>query len=67
LFAVLEFWAARFPDRKPEHYVFPAERYGAAGGAFTSHAYDTDPKKPINRLKEAWENGFHINGLTATP
>lgn len=24
--AALNFWATHFPDRKPEHYVFPAER-----------------------------------------
>ena len=49
------FWAERFPDRKPEHYVFPSERYGAAGDDFTAHTYLTDPTKPINRLKESWE------------
>jgi integrase len=25
--AALSFWATHFPKRKPEHYVFPAERY----------------------------------------
>ncbi len=33
-FAVLEFWVSNFPDRQPEHYVFPSERYGAAGNDF---------------------------------
>ena len=27
--AALSFWATHFPERKPEHYVFPSERYGA--------------------------------------
>jgi integrase len=53
--AVLEFWASNFPDRKPTHYVFPSERYGAAGDDFTPCAYQTDPEKPIGRWKEAWE------------
>jgi integrase len=52
---VLEFWASNFPARQPEHYVFPSERYGAAGDAFKACAYNTDPSKPIGRWKEAWE------------
>ncbi|HEY7111844.1 MAG TPA: tyrosine-type recombinase/integrase [Thermoanaerobaculia bacterium] len=48
--AVLSMWAERFPARKPEHYVFPSERYGEGGAV-----YDSDPTKPIGRLKEAWE------------
>jgi hypothetical protein len=27
--ATLSFWASHFPERKSEHYVFPAERYRA--------------------------------------
>jgi integrase len=53
--AVLEFWATNFPERKPEHYVFPSERYGAAGDDFKACVYDIDPTKPIGRWKEAWE------------
>jgi integrase len=53
--AVLSFWATHFPDRKPEHYVFPSERYGAAGDKFSPKAYASDPTKPIGSIKEAWE------------
>jgi integrase len=53
--AVLEFWASNFPGRKPAHYVFPSERYGAAGDDFKACAYQTDPMRPIGRWKEAWE------------
>ena len=53
--AALSFWATHFPERKPEHYVFPAERYGAAGDKFCAKAYDIDPSKPIGSIKEAWE------------
>ncbi len=52
--AALSFWATHFSDRKPEHYVFPAERYGAAGDEFCAKAYDIDPSKPIGNIKEAW-------------
>ena len=54
-FQVLQFWAGHFPERMPEHYVFPAERYGAAGDDFTPCAYSVDLTKPIGRWKEAWE------------
>jgi integrase len=53
--AVLEFWASNFPERQPAHYVFPSERYGAAGDDFKACVYQTDPSKPIGRWKEAWE------------
>jgi integrase len=53
--AVLEFWASNFPNRQPADYVFPSERYGAAGDEFKPCCYQTDPSKPIGRWKEAWE------------
>jgi integrase len=53
--AALSFWATHFPERKPEHYVFPAERYGAGGDEFSPKAYHVDPSKPIGSNKEAWE------------
>jgi integrase len=54
--AALNFWATHFPDRKPEHYVFPAERYGAGGDEFGPKAYNVDVTKPIGSIKEAWED-----------
>jgi integrase len=51
----LKFWAQQFPNRLPEHYVFPAEKVGAAGNAFDSKVYDTDPTQPVGDIKEAWE------------
>jgi integrase len=55
--AALNFWATHFPERKPEHYVFPSERYGGAGDGFalSPRAYRVDPTKPIGSIKEAWE------------
>ena len=53
--AALGFWATQFPAREPEHYVFPSERYGAAGDVFSPKAYGLDPTKPIGSIKEAWE------------
>lgn len=47
--AVLTAWAAKFPARQPEHFIFPAEKYGEGG------PYATDPTRPIGSWKEAWE------------
>lgn len=61
ILSVLEMWTAQFPDRQPAHFVFPSERYGAAGErdhfGFTASVviYDTDPTRPIGDWKEAWE------------
>jgi integrase len=58
---VLEMWAAQFPSRQPAHFVFPSEKYGAAGEedsfGFTAGpvVYETDPTRPIGNWKEAWE------------
>jgi integrase len=54
--ATLSFWAGNFPNHRPNHYVFPKERYGAAGDKFEPKAYQTDPTVPIGDVKEAWES-----------
>ena len=51
----LKLWAQQFPNRLPEHFVFPSEKAGAAGDAFQAKVHSTDPKKPIGDIKEAWE------------
>ncbi len=53
---VAQFWADLFPDRKPKHFVFPYERYGAGGDNFEPCVFDTDPTRAINSWKEAWES-----------
>src|SRR5260370_13475233 len=35
----LKFWAQQFPERKPEHYVFPAERYGGRRGGLVAFSF----------------------------
>ena len=67
--SVLEFWVARFPNRKPDHYVFPRERYGGRGrndvfGFSGGVAYDIDPTQPIGDWKEAWEAAKIRAGVT---
>jgi integrase len=59
--SVLEMWAANFPGRQPNHYVFPFEKCGAKGEedsfGFTATVvlYGTDHTRPIGDWKEAWE------------
>ena len=66
---VLEMWAAQFPERKPDHFIFPFEKYGAAGEednfGFTTGVviYDTDPTRPIGDWKEAWEAAKKRSGV----
>ena len=54
-FLVMSMWAETFPNHTPEHYVFPTEKYGAAGDDFKPCTYATDPTVPIGDWKEAWE------------
>lgn len=51
----LQLWAVQFPHRKPEHFVFPSEHYGAAGDGFEACAYNTNPLTPITSWKVAWK------------
>ena len=66
---VLEMWAAQFPDREADHFIFPFEKYGAAGEednfGFTTGVvvYDTDPTRPIGDWKEAWEAAKKRSGV----
>lgn len=67
LFAVLEMWAARFPERISDHYVFPSEKYGAATNDFKPCVYGTEPTKPVHDWKEAWEGAKTRAGIALAP
>jgi integrase len=61
--ALFGFWADLFPEREPNHFVFPAERYGASGDGVTV-VYESDPTRPIGRWKEAWETAKNRAGVS---
>jgi integrase len=61
---VLTFWAEQFPNRVPEHYAFPSERYGAGGDKFETTVYDIIPTRAINSWKESWESAKKNAGVT---
>lgn len=58
--SVLEDWSESFPSRESCHAVFPSERIGAAGDAFTPMIHNSDPETPIGSLKQAWESAKRI-------
>jgi integrase len=67
---VMGMWAENFPGREPEHYVFPAEKYGLAQredqkkGSARACVYSTDPARPIGSWKQAWESARERAGLS---
>jgi integrase len=63
-FMVMSMWAETFPKHKPEHYVFPTEKCGAAGDEFKPCIYATDPTVPIGDWKEAWEAAKKRSGVS---
>jgi integrase len=64
---MLNFWASAFPNRKPEHYIFPSERVGLDGEkgylAGSVVPYDTNPEKPMGSWKTAWTYARKIAGV----
>jgi integrase len=63
----LKAWRSMFPDAKPEHYVFPSERYGLHGkkGTFGGvvQVYDYDPETPIAGWKSSWTTARKLAGV----
>ena len=62
--AVLGFLDGRFPNQRPDHYLFASERYGVSGDSAVAHAYAADPTQPIKSLKEAWERAKRVAWVT---
>jgi integrase len=54
-FGALSTLASRFPEREPDHFVIPSEKYQMLPARQGSVAYATDPERPMGTLKEAWE------------
>jgi integrase len=50
--AVLDLWTSRFPDRKSDHFVFPACENGRI-----------DPGRPIANWRTAWRRACREAGL----
>ncbi len=57
---VLKFWSEQFPNREPDHYVFPSERYGGGGNKFENVVFNVDPTKPIGPFKDSWDTARDV-------
>jgi integrase len=57
----ITFWSEVFPDREPQHAIFPTERVGAAGDAFVPCVTETDVDTPIKSIKEGWERAKRLS------
>jgi integrase len=58
LYETLSAWAAIFPKRKPNHCVFPQEKYGNTGSV-----YAADVLRPIGTWKYAWKDARKRAGV----
>jgi integrase len=60
-------WRSQWPEAKPEHYLFPSEKYGLAGESGYQHAaivpYNVRPDVPIGSWKVAWTNAKQSAGV----
>jgi integrase len=60
-------WRSRWPDAKPEDYIFPTEKLAFKGegapeqGIMT--AYAVDPGKPLGAWKRAWNTAKKLAGV----
>lgn len=61
--SALQMRASNFPERKPEHFVFAAERYGLAGDDERPHVHAFDPERSIGTLTVAWESAKRKSGV----
>ncbi len=63
----LKGWRASFPESKPDHAVFPREKYGLRGrkGTFGGQVvpYKTFPDLPVSSFKSAWQSAKKAAGV----
>jgi integrase len=52
--AALKEWGRQFPDRLPDHYVFPAEKYSKQHDGMPA-IYRHDPTSPMGSCRGAWK------------
>ena len=63
----LQQWRSLFPEAKPEHFVFPSERYGLLGeegyADGVAVSYDTRPTTAIGSWKVSWTAARNAAGV----
>lgn len=65
LCAALSLWLSRFPEARPDAYVFPFHRVGFAGNARKPHIWNVSPERPMGTYsyKRAFNTARHKAGL----
>ena len=58
-------WARKFPNRRPEHFVFPTEKYCVATRGRPATIYRQDPGVPMGSWKTAWNTARKRSGVRA--
>ena len=61
--ATLQAWAGHFPDREPDHAVFPSEAYGFAGNERKPRTRTIDPTVPVGDIKRSWQTAKREAGV----
>ena len=56
----LQDWRRQFPEAKPDHFVFPSERYGLDGEDGYLQGTHVRPYVPLGSWKVAWKNALKI-------
>lgn len=56
--AVLSLWLSRFPNARPDSYLFLAHKVGVSGNSRTARAYAFDPSRPMGEFKKAWSDAL---------
>jgi integrase len=60
-------WRGQWPEAKPEHYVFPSEKYGFDGEAGYQRGaiapYNVRPDVPIGSWKVGWQRAKRASGV----
>jgi integrase len=61
----LQSWATNFADRKPEHFVFPWEHYGAPRKDRKPNAKTMNPNVAVGDITTAWESAKAKAGVVS--
>lgn len=62
--AAMTDWANQFPNRQPDDYVFPAEKYSLSKANSPVNIYRTDPTRPIGSWRKAFEAARRRAGVS---
>ncbi len=52
--ACLSLWLSRFPNARPESFVFPFHQVGIGGNSRSVEVYDVDLQRPMGSWRKAW-------------